>query len=69
MPMAAAPQTVSDTPLRLASLMRARPGGAGAGANWLSAGHDMTTRNPAMRGHLPICAVPFPKLPQRVSLA
>src|SRR5579871_179024 len=69
MPMAAAPPTISDTPLKLASLIRPRPGGAGAGATWLSAGHDMTTRNPAMRGCLPIYAVPFPKLPPGVSLA
>ena len=64
MPMNTAPPRSSTTPARPASLMRARPRGGGAGANWLS-GHDMTTRSPPMRGPLPN-AVPFRCLPEGV---
>src|SRR5580692_12287394 len=40
-PMAAAPPRTSAVPARPASLILARPGSDGGGANWLS-GHDMT---------------------------
>ena len=54
-----APPNSSATPAHPASLARPRPRVGGLGAYGLSSGHDMTTRSPPMRGHLPI-AVPFP---------
>src|ERR1700722_18359061 len=68
MTMASAPKAIRETPVNPASLSLARPRGGDWGANALSAGHDMTTRNPAMRGELPMYAVPSLCLPQGLLL-
>ena len=60
-PMAAAPPSSSAAPASPDSLILARPGSGGAGANWLS-GHDMTTRSPPIRGQR-LNAVPFLPFP------
>jgi hypothetical protein len=52
-----APPTSSAAAVNPASLVLARPGSGGAGANWLS-GHDMTTRSPPIRGQR-LNAAPF----------